>query len=86
MQKKLGEALTYLGYALHPIQDIYAHTDTVSRWRGFFWEHITSGLYVDSATVHWNVVNGVVKNRTMSILKDFYYSYSNLISSVEGIV
>ena len=87
----LGKAYQYLGAALHPLQDKYAHTYEVTNYRKIlgmkFYEHkIYDALHpfkkADDAKAHRNIVFGVVKSETKKILQSFITKYWYLINNV----
>ena len=86
---QLGYALTYLGYSLHPIQDIYAHTDAVSKWKTIgkigYWSHLDT-KNVDNASVHYKVVLGNVKSQTTMILTEFYIAYKKVLKNINAVI
>lgn len=82
-KKRLKKGLYYIGFSIHPIQDIYAHTDEVVKWnkKGKFWYHnkyITinkNKIAVDSAMKHKSIIFGNVQTETQKILKSFLNKY-----------
>ena len=75
----LRNALIYIGYSLHPIQDKYAHTKSVSKplckTKNYIIYYHGSG--VDDANKHKNAVNNA-GSATQKILKELYKNYSLL--------
>ncbi len=84
----VGGGLTYLGYALHPMQDYYAHTNEVSKKvtkLGIsFWSHLGT-KNVDDAQTHYAVVLGPVKEATMATLNYFMNTYREVLQNVGGV-
>ncbi len=84
----VGEGLKYLGYALHPIQDYYAHTNAVSENKTIFgisyWSHLGTQK-VDVAKLHKDVVLGPVKEVTMATLTYFVRTYHVVLENVQGV-
>ena len=87
----LGKAYQYLGAALHPLQDKYAHTRKVTNYRNIkgikFYEHKVYDLKnpkkkADDAKAHKDVVFGVVKNETKDVLETFMKKNSYAIKNI----
>lgn len=83
-----GKALIYLGYALHPLQDIYSHTADVSDKKSIgtrivFYSHLDHAD-VDNAEVHSDVVLGIVREQTVRVLYGFANSYRSMIKNIKG--
>ena len=87
----LGKAYQYLGAALHPLQDKYAHTRKVTNYRNIkgikFYEHKVYDLKnpkkkADDAKAHNDVVFGVVKNETKDVLETFMKKNSFAIKNI----
>ena len=78
----LRSALIYIGYSLHPIQDKYAHTRSVSHLlsgtkKGHIIYFHNKGTGVDNANKHVKAVNNT-GSATKKILKQLFNSYSLL--------
>lgn len=84
----LAEGLKYLGYAIHPIQDIFAHTDEVVLYETTlgvgYYSHL-SFPDVDNAQVHSDVIFDKVEPITIALLEYFVNTYYILINNVEGL-
>ncbi len=82
-KKYLKKGLKYIGFAIHPIQDIYAHTDSVVKWNKVnkFWYHNKTvtvdgkKIGVDKVSDHKSVVINKVQPETRKILKYFINNY-----------
>ncbi len=84
----LADGLKYLGYAIHPIQDIFAHTDEVVEYKTTlgvgYYSHL-SVADVDNAEVHKDVIFDKVEPITLAILHYFTNIYYDLLQNVEGV-
>ena len=73
-QDSILKAIVHLGYSLHPIQDIFAHTrefcEQLANGRWFHWP-----LIVDSASLHTYAVLDSTASKTLEILLTFYNIY-----------
>lgn len=73
----LIDGLRYIGYALHPIQDKYSHTNSNSTCIGYhIYGHVLD-YNADNAFKHKNAVLNAGKE-TSRILKSLYNSYASL--------
>ena len=82
----LGNGIMFLGYSLHPMQDKFSHTPSVSIWKtraGIgYWSHL--GIdNVDTVTAHKDVVFGSVMKHTTDTLQEIYFNYKILFDKLK---
>ena len=81
-EKDKRQALKYLGYALHCMQDYYAHLDKYCHYTGVFWWH--KPYYVDDAAKRSDTIINAVAPATCMVFLTFVAKYKYVFNKSIG--